>query len=61
MKESDSVSTRDQPMLFGKFAQLIQEKEIEIDRLNEQFIKLQQQLKLTTDNKVCLLNLSKLI
>ncbi|XP_029390961.1 A-kinase anchor protein 9 isoform X2 [Mus pahari] len=52
MKESDSVSTRDQPMLFGKFAQLIQEKEIEIDRLNEQFIKLQQQLKLTTDNKV---------
>lgn len=52
MKESDSVSTQDQPMLFGKFAQLIQEKEIEIDRLNEQFIKLQQQLKLTTDNKV---------
>ncbi|XP_017447935.1 A-kinase anchor protein 9 isoform X3 [Rattus norvegicus] len=52
MKESDSLSTQDQPMLFGKFAQLIQEKEIEIDRLNEQFIKLQQQLKLTTDNKV---------
>lgn len=52
MKESESVSTQDQPMLFGKFAQLIQEKEIEIDRLNEQFIKLQQQLKLTTDNKV---------
>ncbi|XP_028634116.1 A-kinase anchor protein 9 [Grammomys surdaster] len=52
MKESDSVSSRDQPMLFGKFAQLIQEKEIEIDRLNEQFIKLQQQLNLTADNKV---------
>ncbi|GAB1289386.1 A-kinase anchor protein 9 [Apodemus speciosus] len=52
MKESDSVSSQDQPMLFGKFAQLIQEKEIEIDRLNEQFINLQQQLKLTADNKV---------
>ncbi|XP_029333520.1 A-kinase anchor protein 9 isoform X4 [Mus caroli] len=52
VKESDSVSTRDQPMLIGKFAQLIQEKEIEIDRLNEQFIKLQQQLKLKADNKV---------
>ncbi|XP_052029129.1 A-kinase anchor protein 9 isoform X2 [Apodemus sylvaticus] len=52
MKDSGSVSTQDQPMLFGKFAQLIQEKEIEIDRLNEQFLNLQQQLKLTADNKV---------
>ncbi|XP_076769192.1 A-kinase anchor protein 9 isoform X3 [Arvicanthis niloticus] len=52
MKESGSVSTRDQPVLFGKFAQLIQEKEMEIDRLNEQFIKLQQQLELTAGNKI---------
>ncbi|XP_008820755.1 A-kinase anchor protein 9 isoform X3 [Nannospalax galili] len=52
IKESDPVSTQDQHVLFGKFAQIIQEKEIEINQLNEQLIKLQQQLKLTTDNKV---------
>ncbi|KAM9216535.1 A-kinase anchor protein 9 [Dugong dugon] len=49
IKESDAISTQDQ--LFGKFAPIIQEKEIEIDQLNEQIIKLQQQLKITTDNK----------
>ncbi|XP_063098985.1 A-kinase anchor protein 9 isoform X4 [Cavia porcellus] len=52
MKESDDVSTQDQHVLFGKFAQIIQEKDVEIDQLNEQIIQLQQQLKLTTDNKV---------
>ncbi|KAM6152629.1 A-kinase anchor protein 9 [Erethizon dorsatum] len=52
IKECDAVSTQDQHVLFGKFAQIIQEKEIEIDQLNEQITKLQQQLKLTTDNKV---------
>ncbi|XP_062035094.1 A-kinase anchor protein 9 isoform X2 [Lepus europaeus] len=52
IKESDAVSPQDQQVLFGKFAQIIQEKEVEIDRLNEQIIKLQQQLKITTDNKV---------
>uniref|UniRef100_A0A8C2YLK1 A-kinase anchoring protein 9 n=1 Tax=Chinchilla lanigera TaxID=34839 RepID=A0A8C2YLK1_CHILA len=52
IKESDAVSTEDQHVLFGKFAQIIQEKEVEIDQLNEQITKLQQQLKLTTDNKV---------
>ncbi|XP_023082495.2 A-kinase anchor protein 9 isoform X8 [Piliocolobus tephrosceles] len=52
IKESDAVSTQDQHVLFGKFAQIIQEKEVEIDQLNEQIMKLQQQLKITTDNKV---------
>ncbi|XP_055128692.1 A-kinase anchor protein 9 isoform X5 [Symphalangus syndactylus] len=52
IKESDAMSTQDQHVLFGKFAQIIQEKEVEIDQLNEQIMKLQQQLKITTDNKV---------
>ncbi|XP_060052233.1 A-kinase anchor protein 9 isoform X2 [Erinaceus europaeus] len=52
IKESDSISTLDQHVLFGKFAQIIQEKEVEMDQLNEQITKLQQQVKLTTDNKV---------
>ncbi|XP_055468796.1 A-kinase anchor protein 9 isoform X1 [Psammomys obesus] len=52
LKDSDPVSTLGQPVLFGKFTKIIQEKEIEIDQLNEQLIKLQQQLKLTTDNKI---------
>ena len=52
IKESDAISTQDQHVLFGKFAQIIQEKEVEIDRLNEQIMKLQHQLKMTTDNKV---------
>ncbi|XP_016800614.3 A-kinase anchor protein 9 isoform X3 [Pan troglodytes] len=52
IKESDAMSTQDQHVLFGKFAQIIQEKEVEIDQLNEQVMKLQQQLKITTDNKV---------
>ncbi|XP_057160083.1 A-kinase anchor protein 9 isoform X6 [Ursus arctos] len=52
IKESDAISTQDQDGLFGKFAQIMQEKEIEIDRLNEQITKLQHQLEITTDNKV---------
>ncbi|XP_072620352.1 A-kinase anchor protein 9 isoform X10 [Vulpes vulpes] len=52
IKESDAIPTQDQHVLFGKFAQIMQEKEIEIDRLNEQIAKLQYQLKITTDNKV---------
>lgn len=52
IKESDAISTQDQHVLFGKFAQIMQEKEVEIDRLNEQVMKLQHQLKMTTDNKV---------
>lgn len=52
VKESDATSTQDQHVLFGKFAQMMQEKEVEIDRLNEQITKLQHQLNITTDNKV---------
>ncbi|XP_070280325.1 A-kinase anchor protein 9 isoform X3 [Myotis yumanensis] len=52
VKESDATSTQDHHVIFGKFAQIMQEKEVEIDRLNEQITKLQHQLKITTDNKV---------
>ncbi|KAF6301450.1 A-kinase anchoring protein 9 [Rhinolophus ferrumequinum] len=52
VKESDATSTQDQHVLFGKFAQMMQEKEGEIDRLNEQITKLQHQLNITTDNKI---------
>uniref|UniRef100_A0A8C4PTE8 A-kinase anchoring protein 9 n=1 Tax=Equus asinus asinus TaxID=83772 RepID=A0A8C4PTE8_EQUAS len=52
IKEFDAVSTQDQHVLFGKFAQIMQEKEVEINRLNEQITKLQHQLKIATDNKV---------
>lgn len=52
VKESDATSTQDHHVLFGKFAQIMQEKEVEIDQLNEQITKLQHQLKITVDNKV---------
>ncbi|XP_024432930.2 A-kinase anchor protein 9 isoform X3 [Desmodus rotundus] len=52
IKESDAISTQDQHVLFCKFAQIMQEKEVEIHQLNEQITKLQHQLKITTDNKV---------
>ncbi|XP_073665827.1 A-kinase anchor protein 9 isoform X12 [Tursiops truncatus] len=51
IKQADPISTQDQHVLFGKFAQIMQEKEVEIDQLNEQITKLQHQLKITTDNK----------
>nr|XP_030713181.1 A-kinase anchor protein 9 isoform X13 [Globicephala melas] len=51
IKQDDPISTQDQHVLFGKFAQIMQEKEVEIDQLNEQITKLQHQLKITTDNK----------
>ncbi|XP_014446039.1 A-kinase anchor protein 9 isoform X3 [Tupaia chinensis] len=52
LKESGAISAQDQHVLMGKFAQIIQEKEVEIDRLNEQITKFQKQLNITTDNKV---------
>ncbi|XP_073094963.1 A-kinase anchor protein 9 isoform X13 [Manis javanica] len=52
IKESDAISTEDQHVLFGKIAQIMQEKEVEIDQLNEQITKLQYHLKITTDNKI---------
>ncbi|XP_054980912.1 A-kinase anchor protein 9 isoform X2 [Sorex araneus] len=52
IKESDAISTHDQHALFGKFVQLMQEKEVEIGQLNDQITKLQHQLEITTDNKI---------
>ncbi|KAM5125309.1 LOW QUALITY PROTEIN: A-kinase anchor protein 9-like, partial [Callospermophilus lateralis] len=49
--DPEAISTHDQHILFGKFAQIIQEKEVKIDRLNEQIRDFHQQLRLTTDNK----------
>ncbi|XP_059113298.1 A-kinase anchor protein 9 isoform X4 [Peromyscus eremicus] len=60
LKESNPMLTHDQPMLFGKFAQIIQEKDAKIDQLNEQFTKLEQQLKLATDNKLKEQNITSL-
>lgn len=53
MKESDPIPLPDQPTLFGKFAQIIQEKDAKIDQLNEQLAKVHHQLKLATDKEVC--------
>ncbi|XP_048195948.1 A-kinase anchor protein 9 isoform X2 [Perognathus longimembris pacificus] len=52
INEPDTISTQDQHILFGKFTQIIQEKEVEIDQLNEQITKLQQQLKFKTNDKI---------
>lgn len=54
VKESDPTPLPDQPTLFGKFAQIIQEKDAKIDQLNEQLAKVHHQLNLaTTDKEVC--------
>ncbi|XP_043823210.1 A-kinase anchor protein 9 isoform X2 [Dromiciops gliroides] len=52
VQEFEDVSTKDHHQLFGKFTQMIQEKELEIGRLSDHITKLQQQLEITTDNKV---------
>ncbi|XP_036615019.1 A-kinase anchor protein 9 [Trichosurus vulpecula] len=52
VQEFEDISTKDHHQLFGKFTQMIQEKELEIGRLSDQITKLQQQLEVTTDNKV---------
>ncbi|XP_057614340.1 A-kinase anchor protein 9 isoform X5 [Chionomys nivalis] len=51
VKESDPTPLPDQPTLFGKFAQMIQEKDAKIDQLNEQLAKVRHQLKLATDKE----------
>nr|XP_033787068.1 A-kinase anchor protein 9 isoform X8 [Geotrypetes seraphini] len=48
----DDASVKDRHLLPGKFAHVMQEKDQEIDQLNEQILKLQQQLELGPDNKV---------
>ncbi|CAO2617454.1 A-kinase anchor protein 9 [Lemmus lemmus] len=52
VKESDPTPLPDQPTLFGKFAQIIQEKDAKIDQLNEQLAKVHHQLKLATNKEV---------
>lgn len=51
LKDYDPQFCHDQPMLLGEFSKIIQEKDDKIDRLNEQLIKLQEQVE--ADNQVC--------
>uniref|UniRef100_A0A670JS16 A-kinase anchoring protein 9 n=1 Tax=Podarcis muralis TaxID=64176 RepID=A0A670JS16_PODMU len=48
----EDTSIKGHHAVAGKFVQIIQEKEQEINELHEQISKLQQQLEITTDNKV---------
>uniref|UniRef100_A0A8C3IAC8 A-kinase anchoring protein 9 n=1 Tax=Chrysemys picta bellii TaxID=8478 RepID=A0A8C3IAC8_CHRPI len=52
IQKSEDASIKDHCLVPGKLAQIMQEKEREIDHLNEQITTLQQQLDITTDNKV---------
>ncbi|XP_074840859.1 A-kinase anchor protein 9 isoform X2 [Carettochelys insculpta] len=52
IQKSEDASIKDRYLIAGKLAQIMQEKEQEIDHLNEQITTLQQQLEITTDNKV---------
>ncbi|XP_051857495.1 A-kinase anchor protein 9 isoform X3 [Antechinus flavipes] len=52
VQEFEDFSTKDHHQLFGKFTQMIQEKELEIGRLSDQITQLQQHLEITTNNKV---------
>ncbi|XP_068790893.1 A-kinase anchor protein 9 isoform X3 [Struthio camelus] len=52
VQRSEDAAIKDHPVVAGKLAHIMQEKEREIDHLHEQIAKLQQQLEVTTDNKV---------
>ncbi|XP_060104467.1 A-kinase anchor protein 9 isoform X2 [Heteronotia binoei] len=52
IQNPEDVSIKDHQPVTGKFVQIVQEKEREINELHEQIAKLQQQLEFTTDNKV---------
>ncbi|XP_037746644.1 A-kinase anchor protein 9 isoform X11 [Chelonia mydas] len=52
IQKSEDASIKDHCLVPGKLAQIMHEKEQEIDHLNEQITTLQQQLEITTDNKV---------
>ncbi|XP_028925878.1 A-kinase anchor protein 9 isoform X3 [Ornithorhynchus anatinus] len=49
---SEGTVAPDPHLIVGKFARILQEKELEIQELNEQMAKLQQQLETAADNKV---------
>lgn len=48
----EGATVKDRRLVAGRLARVVQEKEREIDRLQEETAKLQQQLEVTTDNKV---------
>ncbi|KAM9304112.1 A-kinase anchor protein 9 isoform 3-T3 [Morus bassanus] len=52
IQKSEDATVKDHHLVAGRLARIMQEKEQEIDHLHEQIAKLQQQLEVTTDNKV---------
>ncbi|NXD18953.1 AKAP9 protein, partial [Spelaeornis formosus] len=52
IQKSEDAAIRDHHLVAGKLAHIMQEKDQEIYHLHEQIAKLQQQLEVTTDNKV---------
>ncbi|XP_040448656.1 A-kinase anchor protein 9 isoform X3 [Falco naumanni] len=52
IQKSENATIKDHHLVAGRLAHVMQEKEQEIDHLHEQIAKLQQQLEVTTDNKV---------
>ncbi|NWS66695.1 AKAP9 protein, partial [Crotophaga sulcirostris] len=52
IQKSEDVAIKDHHLVAERLAHIMQEKEQEIDHLHEQIAKLQQQLEVTTDNKV---------
>ncbi|XP_033856125.3 A-kinase anchor protein 9-like isoform X12 [Acipenser ruthenus] len=52
LNDSDDVSIEDHRIVIGKFSQVMEEKDKEIEHLNEQLYKCQQQLEIASDNKV---------
>ncbi|XP_077159951.1 A-kinase anchor protein 9 isoform X3 [Paroedura picta] len=52
IQNPEDISIKGHQPVTGKFVQIVQEKEREINELHEQITKLQQQLEFATDNKV---------
>lgn len=52
IQNPEDTSIKGHHQIPGKYIQIIQEKEQKIHELHEQISKLQQQLEITTDNKV---------
>ncbi|NXJ67517.1 AKAP9 protein, partial [Rostratula benghalensis] len=52
IQKSEDATIKDHHLVAGRLARIMQEKEQEIDHLHEQIAKLQQQLEVTTDNKL---------
>ncbi|XP_009952682.1 PREDICTED: LOW QUALITY PROTEIN: A-kinase anchor protein 9-like, partial [Leptosomus discolor] len=52
IQKSEDATIKDHHLVAGRLAHFMQEKEQEINHLHEQIAKLQQQLEVTTDNKV---------